>query len=582
MPLDGLTLGFVSRELAHRLVGGRVDRVQQPERDELHLLIRSQGENLRLLLCASAHHARAHLTSLNKSNPMEPPMFCMLLRKHLQGGRVTDVRQVAGDRILEIDIDALDELGEARTRTLILEVMGRHSNLILRDADGRVVDAIRHVNADMSRVREVQPGLPYCYPPDQAKCDPGTATAQALADALAEGAPRLDKALLGAVAGLSPQAARELAFRLAGAEDAPLPQQDVPTLAVRLRALLDELPALLPPVLLLDDMGEPVDVYPFAQHRYAPAQQQAVPEGISAALDCFYRTRDLRERAAQRTASLTRTLKTHIERCEKKLALQQEALDASARMDEWRIQGELITANLHQLKKGMVSATLVNYYDLEGAPLTVALDAQYTPAQNAQRFYKRYQKARSAQRMAAEQKEKTLAELTWLETQLDDVRKCTDIAEIAEMRALLVERGYLRASHSRVKQRKLAPSQPFHFRSSDGLDIFVGKNSVQNDRMTAQADGAHTWLHAKDMPGSHVLIPHKEPIPEATLREAALLAAAYSKGASSAQVPVDYTLRRHVKKPGGAPLGYVIYTHQRTIFITPDEHAVKRLTQVSP
>ncbi len=575
-----MTLGFVCRELSTRLVGGRVDRVQQPERDELHILIRSLGENHRLLLCAGAHHARVHLTRESKSNPMEPPMFCMLLRKHLQGGRVMAVRRVGGDRIVEIDIDALDELGEVRTRTLVMEVMGRHSNLILRDTDGRIIDAIRHVDADMSRVREVQPGLPYAYPPAQGKCDPDTATAEELARMLLENGPRMDKALLGSVTGLSPQAAREFAFRLTGEEEGLMAPEAAPALAQRLRALLDQLPSLAPPVLQLNEESEAVDVYPFPQHRFPESHQRAIPEGISEALDAFYRSRDRKERVSQRTSSLLHSIKTHLERCEKKLVLQQESIDAGAHMEEWRIYGELLTGNLYRMEKGAASVTVENYYDPEGAMVTIALDPQFTPAQNAQRYFKRYQKARSAVRMATDQKEKTQAELDWLETQLDDLRKCVDDAEIEEMRAMMVERGYLRASHSRVKQRKLPASQPLRFRSSEGIDIYVGKNSAQNDRLTSAAGGEQMWLHAKDMPGSHVLIAHEGEPPEATLREAAMLAAYYSKGCGSTRVPVDYTLRKHVKKPGGAPLGFVIYTHQHTIWATPDEASVKRLENV--
>ena len=580
MPLDGITLGFVCRELAARLVGGRVDRVQQPERDELHLLIRSLGENHRLLLCAGAHHARVHLTDAGKANPMQPPMFCMLLRKHLQGGRIAAVRQVAGDRIAEIDVDALDELGEARTRTLVMEIMGRHSNIILRDADGRVIDAIRHVDAGMSRVREVRPGLPYAYPPAQGKLDPHAAMAGGLEGMLRAQGPRLHKALLDGVAGLSPQAARELAFRLAGDEEAAFAPDSSPGIARRLRALLDQLPAFAPPVLLLNEEGDAADVYPFAQLRFSADCQRPVPGGMSEALDAFYRARDRRERIAQRTASLLQAVRTHIERCEKKLVLQQEALDAGARMDQWRICGELLTANLHRLEKGAASAALENFYDPEGGLITVALDPKYTPAQNAQRYFKRYQKARSAQRIAAEQMEKTRAELAWLEAQQDDLRKCVDDAEIEEIRAMLAAQGCLRASHSRAKPRKAEPlkhSRPFRYRSSDGIDMYVGKNSAQNDRLTAGARGDHTWLHAKDMPGSHVLIAHEGEPPEPTLREAALLAAYYSKGFASSRVPVDYAFRKHVKKPGGAQPGHVTYTHQRTLWVAPDEAAVKRL-----
>lgn len=580
MPFDGVTLGFVARELREKLIGGRVDRVSQPERDEIHLLIRSQGENLRLLLCAGANAARVHLTASAKPNPMEPPMLCMLLRKYLQGGRVTDVRRVNGDRILEIDVEALDELGELKTRTLIAEIMGRHSNIILRGADGRIIDAVRHVSEEISRVREVLPGLPYAYPPAQDKLNPDNATAEELADMLCGAGGKLSKALQGGITGLSPQAAREIAFRLTGSAETHLEDVAVPALAERLRELLSSLYDLRPPVLLLGEDGEPVDVFPYPQLNLTGAALREVPEGISRALDLLFLGRDRRERMAQRSASLHKTLKTHIERCEKKLAIQIEALENSRRMEEYRVNGELIQANLYRLEKGMEEAAVENFYSPAYETVIIPLDKKLTPVQNAQRYFKLYQKARSAREMAAGQKEKTEAELRYLEGQLDDLRKCTQPEELLEIRALLEQSGHVRKVQSRVKQRKAQPSQPFHYQASDGTDILVGKNSVQNDRLTGEARGDETWLHAKNMPGSHVIICSPK-VSEQTLREAANLAAFYSKGQQSAQVPIDYTLRRYVKKPGGAPAGFVIYTHQKTLYVNPDEHAVKRLTLIS-
>lgn len=579
MPFDGVTLGFVAQELRTRLVGGRVDRVSQPERDEIHLLIRSQGENLRLLLCAGANAARVHLTAHAKQNPMEPPMLCMLLRKYLQGGRITDVRRVNGDRILEVDVEALDELGELKTRTLIAEIMGRHSNVILRGADGRIIDAVRHVGEDMSRVREVLPGLPYAYPPAQDKLNPDTATDEELQAMLTAAGGKLARALQAGLTGFSPQAAREIAYRLTGDAEAHVAELDVGALSGRLHALLRELYALRPPVLLLSEEGDATDVFPYPQLNLSGAAFREVPEGISAALDQLFAGRDRRERMAQRSASLHKTLKTHIERCEKKLAIQIEALENSKRMEEYRVSGELIQANLYRLEKGMDEAEVENFYSPDNARVTIPLDRKLSPVQNAQRYFKLYQKARSAQEMAAGQKEKTEAELRYLEEQLDDLRKCTQSEELAEIRTMLEQSGHVRKVQSRVKQRKAQPSQPFHYRTADGADILVGKNSVQNDRLTGEARGDETWLHAKNMPGSHVIICSNR-VSEETLLAAANLAAYYSKGQQSARVPVDYTLRRHVKKPGGAPAGFVIYTNQKTLYITPDERAVKRLTLV--
>lgn len=573
--MDGLMLGFIARELQAKLSGARVDRVLQPEKDELHLVLRGQAGTYRLLLCASAGNARAHLTSAAKQNPAEPPMFCMLLRKLIGNGRVIEIRQIDGDRILEIELDTMDELGERARRILSCEIMGRHSNIILRDADGRISDSIRHVGVDISRVREVKPGIAYMPPPSQGKLDPNTATEEALREALAGGAARLDKALGDILAGIGAQSARELSMRLTAQEAPHLDEAARAQLAGPLHALLCSLPARTPPVLALGAQGEAIDVLPFPQKHLPPECQRPVPEGPSAAMDAFYLARDRRERITQKASSLQRTLKTHIERAEKKLALHEEILADEARVEEARIQGELLTANLHLIEKAAASVRVQDYYT--GQTRTIPLEARLTPSQNAQKYYRQYQRMRAAQRHAKGQAAGAAEELSFLESELDDLRKTTDAAELDEIRAELVRRGYLRASHSRGKPKKLPATHPLRAVSSDGYTILIGKNGAQNDRITAEAVPDATWLHAKGMPGSHVIIDTADIVPDRTLREAALLAAWYSKGYRSAQVPVDYTLRRHVKKPSGAAPGFVIYTGQNTMYVTPDEAAVGRL-----
>ena len=577
--MDGLLLGFVARELSDTLSGARVDRVLQPEKDELHLLLRGREGSFRLLLSACANNARAHLTTETKQNPAEPPMFCMLLRKLLVGSRVASVLQIDGDRVLEITFDCVDELGERVLRVLSVEIMGRHSNIVLRGPDGRIADSIRHVGVDVSRVREVKPGLLYLPPPAQGKLDPLAADEQALRAALSAAPARLDKALAETLAGLGAQSAREIAYRLTGEESPHLDAAARERLAGPLRALLDALPSYGPPVLFVHENGEAIDVFPFAQKRLDPRFQRQVPEGPSAALDAFYRLRDRRERLLQKTASLARSIRTHIERCEKKLALHEEALASEQKCEEARIKGELLTANLHQIEKGSPFAEVYDYYT--GQLRSIALDTRLSPAHNAQKYYRQYQKLRAAQRYAKEQAELARKELSVLEAQLDDLRKCEDTAELDEIRAELIRAGYLRAAHTRGKPKKPAPSRPMRFVSSDGIRIQVGRNSAQNDRLTAAAPGEALWLHAKNMAGSHVIVGKEGDVPERTLREAALLAAFYSQGYRSAQVPVDYTLRKHVRKPAGAPAGFVLYTNQRTLYVTPDEQSVKKLADTS-
>lgn len=578
MPMDGLTLGFVTREMKEILVGGRIDRITQPEKDTIVLLIRAGAANHRLLLCASPNNARCHLTGQNYPNPLEPPMFCMLLRKQLMSGRVMDIRQIHGDRVVHVDIDTVDEMGDHVLRRLVLEIMGRHSNLMLLDAEGKILEAARHVSADMSRVRQVQPGLPYLPPPEQEKLSPEEAEPEKLlAKLLAQGDVPLQKALAASVSGLSGVAARELTFRVlpAGQEKA----DDMQEAASRLSELLQRLPEMTDARVLVDEQGDARDVFPFC-YLSSDIQHQEKYASVSQALEKYFGTRDQQDRINQKSASMVKLLKGQIERCEKKLAQQEEDLSSAAKMEEYRIMGEMINANLWQLKKGQTEVTLPNFYDENGGTITIPMDIQLTPVQNAQRYFKKYQKARTTREMAAEQKEKTLEELSYLEGALLDVGKCVGESELEEIRQELMRTGYIRKGVNRRQQKALPKSKPYHYRSSEGIDIYVGKNAVQNDRLTGTARANEMWLHAKDMPGSHVIIRTEEEVPRQTLLEAAILAAWYSKGQRSSGVPIDYTLRRYVKKPGGAAPGMVIYTNQRTLYMTVSESDLRGITLV--
>ena len=568
MPMDGLTLSFVARELEEALVGGRVDKITQPERDELNILVRNHGRNQWLLLSASAGCARAHVTQERKVSPLEPPMLCMLLRKHISGGRVRAVRQIHGDRILEIEFEHLDELGDSARKTLICEFMGRHSNLIFADAQGRILECARRVTENMSSVREVLPGLRYERPPEHGKT-PFDAPEEEIIRALEGASGPLHKAIAAAISGLSVQTARELAFRAAGNEDAHTQEVDMPAVAAAVARALREVRGQPEPALLLAEDGEPVDVVAFRYKSRAALRAERF-ETISEAMDAFYRARDRADRVKQKSAALHRVLKNNIERCERKLALQQEALLGSERMEEYRVKGELLTASLHLAKKGMKSVTIPNYYE-EGTPdLEVQLDEKLSPGQNAQRYFKLYQKARSAKRLAAEQVEKTTEELNYLEGQMLNLSACEEESELAELREELEKYGYVRKNHNRRQMKKLEPSKPMRFDSPAGIPILVGKNNLQNDKLTFTAEPNEWWLHAKDMPGSHVIVASENP-DEETLHMAARLAARYSKGASAGKVPVDMTRRRYVKKPSGAKPGFVIYTNQTTVLAEPWE-----------
>ena len=564
MPMDGVMLGFVVRELREKLVGGRVDKLTQPEKDEIIMTIRNQGENRMLLATANAGSARIHLTNEKKNNPLEPPTFCMLMRKMLLGSRVSDVRQIAGDRIAEIDFDCLDEMGDHVTRRLICEFMGRHSNLIFTQQDGKIIDSVVHVTEEISRVREVLPGLKYQLPPEQGKLCYDALTAEELKNRLSCAAPGpLHKALSQAVSGLSPQTAKEIVLRVTGSEERRVEDCPAEETASAIAAFLEKMPDLTRPMLVRDEEGNVADVTPF-EYLTRRHMDNRPMHSVSESLEAYFRTRDQADRIHQKASALHRVLKNNIERCEKKLGLQMDALMDSARMEEYRIKGELLTAGLHQVVKGAKAVELPNYYDPECKPILIELDVKLSPGQNAQKYFKLYQKARSARNLAAEQKAKTEEELNYLAGQLDNLGKCTEESELFEIRAELEQQGYVRANHNRRQMKNLPPSKPLKFTSSEGIIILVGKNNLQNDKLTASAQPDEIWMHAKDMPGSHVIIVSENP-GNKTMEEAASLAAWYSSGRTSGRVPIDYTRRRYVKKPGGAKPGFVIYTHQKTI-----------------
>ncbi len=575
MPLDGLTLSFVERELRETLLDGRIEKVTQPEKDMLVLLIRANGKNHRLLLSAAPSFARVHLTEGTYQNPMDAPMFCMLMRKHLTAGRITDIRQLGGDRILLFTVESKDELGDVGKKELYVELMGRHSNITLV-MNGRIVDAIRHVSLDMSRVRQALPGLPFTLPPAQDKLPPEEITAPALMEKLAPLHGYLDKALQSAIRGLSPLTAAEIAFRLTGMHKIALEEVDLPALCEQAEAFFRRLPGLFQPCLQLDAERLVKDVLPFPYLSLDTTLQKPCAT-LSQAMDQFYFGKDRQDRMQQKSASLKHLIRSCLEKDEKKLALQEEELTASARMEEYRIAGELLTAQAYLVPRGVDAVMLPNFYDPEGREMKIDLDVALTPAQNAQKYFKRYRKARSAQQIAAQQKEKTLQEIALLEQVLFDLNACQTEDDLRDVRRTLESAGIVKAASSK-NSRKKEPnreSKPLQFLSPDDTEIFVGKNSVQNDRLTGSARGGDTWLHAKDMPGSHVIIRSDAPSDE-TLMMAAKLAAWFSK-AKGVQVPVDYTLRKYVKKPGGTPPGFVIYTNQRTLIVNATEGEINAM-----
>ena len=574
MPMDGFTLSFLERELQNLLAGGRVDKVNQPERDTLVLLLRSQGGNHRLVLSANANQARIQVTAQNYENPSEPPMFCMLMRKHLLGSRLTALRQLGGDRMIALEFEAVGELGDPTKKTLYLEIMGRHSNLILTDDTGTILDSIKHVNSEMSRVRTVLPGRPYCLPPGQDKLEPRHMTAEMIAARFAGLSLPFSKALTECIAGLASLCGKEVCARLGippETECASLPWEAVAPAMVQ---FFQSLPERFSPVALQDDLGVVLDFFPFPYQTFSLEHQQEMPS-LSAAMDAFYLGRDLRLRMQQRSAGMQKHIKTLIERLEKKRGILLEVLGDAENADRHKIFGELLTANLHQIARGQSSVTLANYYDPNMAEVTIPLSTQHTPAQNAQRYYTKYRKTKVAAEHATAQLDKTAQELELLENAFEDLEKCESSVDLAEIRYVLMEGGYIRPDPAAYKKKKRQEGAPYRFTTSDGTEILVGKNSLQNDRLTLHARGNELWLHAQNIPGSHVIVRTEAEPSDETLLKAAKLAAYYSKGRNHPALPVDYTRRKHVKKPASGPAGFVTYTHFQTILIglTPEDLA---------
>lgn len=574
MPLDGMSLHALARELNGLLAGGRVEKALQPEKDEIHLIIRSQYQNYRLVMSASANHPRVLITAQSKANPLQAPMFCMLLRKRLSGASVLSITQPGMERILEMRLLAADELGVKDELILRAELMGRHSNILLTDSSGRILDCIKHITEEKSRVRETLPGLSYTYPPAQDKRNPLELDAAGFASLLE--AP-LDKAiskhLADSLAGLALPTARALALGVLEDADMPLSRLSAPQrvqLAAHLAESFTKLDhAPLSPVLIQSGSGTPEDFAPFPLPLYPIAWQQP-RDTLCAAMDEYYHLRDLAERMAQRTANMVHVVRQNLQRCQRKLAKQQESLNNAENMDQFRLYGELITVHQQQVKKGMTSITLENYYDPEGGTVCIPLDPARSAMENAQAYYTKYRKAQVASKLVHHQIEENEEEIRYLSDLELSLAQCGSEAEVQEIHEELVKAGYLRPG--KVKGVKsLPPSKPLRFLSSEGYEIYVGRNNQQNDQLTLRtARKDDMWLHTQKIPGSHVIIRSRDgEISPQALSEAALLAAHFSKAASSSQVPVDFTRRAYVKKPAGAKPGFVVYTPHQTLYVTP-------------
>ena len=571
MPLDALCLTAVAGELRRSLLGGKIDKIYQPAREELLLCIRGRGENVRLLLSANPGHPRAHLTTRNRENPDTPPMFCMLLRKHLLGGRILELKQPPMERLLDFRLETIDELGDRVERRLVLEALGRNSNLILLDGEGRIIDCLRRVDGDMSRQRQVLPGLFYRLPPAPDKLDPMALDGEGLRRALDNPTGReAGKLLLDTFNGLSPLIARELAFR-AGGDGEPLARE--------LEKLLDAVRRedFAPYLLVREGKGTDVTFLPILQ--YGPQTESRRQESFSQLLDGFYEEREQMERVRQRGQDLVKSVTSARDRTARKLANQEKELEATETRERQRELGDLLTSNLHAMQKGMSTFRAVDYYDPEGKQTDIPLDPLLTPQQNAAKYYRAYNKAKTARQMLTLQMEKGRRELEYLNSVLENISLAEGERDLQEIRQELAETGYLRRPGKAKDRGRKVSGKPMEFRSSAGLRISVGKNNSQNDRLTTkQAYKSDLWLHTQKIHGSHVILWLEGGGADArSLTEAAQLAAYFSQARDGKKVPVDYTPVKYVKKPAGARPGMVVYSTYQTAVVDPDPELAKRL-----
>jgi predicted ribosome quality control (RQC) complex YloA/Tae2 family protein len=572
MSLDGI----VTRALVHELqacVKARIHKIYQPTDNELILHVRGQGVNGKLLLSAHPSMPRIHWTEQAWANPQEPPMFCMLLRKYCEGGVIESIRQIGLERIVELEVRHRDELGDSSLKKIVLEIMGRHSNLILLDpVTGIIHDGIRHVTPAISSYRVVLPGSAYVSPPSQDKVNPLEATHSQFDAVLSRSAEDNDPAkalsatLLDAYTGLSPLLAKEIAYR---AE-----QQSEPWTAFQQMMEQAAQQRWEPNAVVMED-GKSLFSAVALTHAQGTIQSFT---SMHQCLETYYQDKAARDIVRQRTTDLNRFLLNEMAKNEKKMIKLQSTLTEANEADLTRRMGELLTAHLHLYKKGDKSVDVIDYYDEEQPTVTLTIDPLLTPNENAQRYFRKYNKLKNSRSIVIEQMQATETEMKYLASVLQGLEAATP-NDIGEIREELVEQGYIRERGLKrgMKKKKKGNPSILCYTSSEGIPIYVGKNNTQNDYVTNRlAMSSDTWLHTKDIPGSHVLIRSPE-FGDATLNEAAILAAYYSKARASSSVPVDYTRIRNVRKPSGAKPGFVIYDGQKTLYITPDEALIQQL-----
>lgn len=580
MALDGIFLHFLKDEIISEILGARVDKVFQPSKDEIILAFRTREGVKKLLLSARANSPRIHFIQKTPENPQQPPMLCMLLRKHLTGAVLKEVRQAELDRILFMDFEATNEIGDRVELSVCIEIMSKHSNVILMYKDGKIIDSLKRVDITKSSFRQVLPGLQYQFPPAQQKiCLLNADVSDVLTAVQSFPEKRMSAALLSVLQGVSPIVCRDIAKNCDNSSVADLTASQLDDVRNSLTKLQQRVINGSPePTIILDSDNKPRDFSFMKIEQYGDSASSQKFETCSLLLDSFYDERDRIERTHQRAQDLFRLLHNTIERISRKINVQKAELNECANRETLRIYAELIQANQYQLQKGSFYYDLYNYYDNNNV-VRIKADPALTPSQNAQKYYKEYKKSRTAEEKLNELISSGEQELLYIESVLDLLTRSNTERELSEIRAELAEQGYLRSRQTRNKQKQQKALPPIEYRSTDGFTILVGRNNIQNDRLSLKlAHNYDMWLHVKNIPGSHVVVvSNGVQVSDLAVSQAAIIAAYHSRARDSSQVPVDFTYIKNLRKPQGAKPGKVIYNTYQTLTVNPQQDVVDKL-----
>ena len=565
MALDGIYLYSLINELKDFAINSKIDKVNQPEKDEIILTLRGKGTK-KLLISSSSNYPRLHFTTINKINPLKAPVFCMVLRKYLIGGKIIDITQYSTDRIISIDIENKDELGFDSKYSLIVEIMARHSNITLvRKRDNKIMESIKHIHSNKNSYRVLYPGATFIMPPTSNKLNPFSFTKEELKNLLKENINFNESIFSKIITGVGKNLSNDLFIEYKNKFN----DLTIDNLSLFITDYFKNILKDNKNILFFKD-GKVVDFY-FKDLISLNNCEKKYFESHSDTLDNFYATKDKQDRLHSKGLDIQRLINTNIERCLKKIKILEKTLKECEAKEDYRIKGELLTSYIYGFKKGDKDVSVLNYYSENEEYLKIPLDENKTPSENIQFYFKKYNKLKNAEEASINQLSINEDELNYLNSVLTSLETADNYADIEEIKKELIETGYVRFRKEKNKN-KIKTNKPLHFISSDGIDIYVGKNNIQNDYLTLKfAEKTDTWLHTKIIPGSHVIIKGKN-ITESTLLEAATLAAFYSKGKNSTKVPVDYTLVKNVKKPSGAKPGMVIYSTNKTLYIDPPKN----------